>query len=202
MSFAPPELKIREYVIRQMTNVTLEESPYNFKQARYDWMGGKWGLSLTLAPPKTRKERAAVEGWLLGLNGPLTKFELPHLDYEGPYGVADADGSIAVSASEATKTITVQHVARKYAGGAFGDLGIGDMVTLSGHLHGVTNINPVNGSGLQVIDIWPRLRSDITASDPVQIIDPYGSWSLAKNENGWGSNLKYWNMSLELIEAF
>ena len=84
----------------------------------------------------------------------------------------------------------------------FGELLVGDAITLNGHLHIVTVATPVGGLGVQDVTIWPRVRSNMAAGDPVIIAAPYGTWALKSARNGWGRGISGGReQSIELIEV-
>lgn len=193
MAFPPICLARQSFTLKAVTNSHREVSPYSFKQTPYDFMGGMWTASLDLRSMSTR-DRATFLRWLVSLEGAKGTFELLALDYSGPFGTLLTNPTIASTAVARAKTITMTM--------ASGDAFVADdQITIGGHLHIVTSAAQKVGA-VQSVTIWPRLRSDAMASDPVEALAPYGTWALASSENGYGvANKLTLSAQLELIEA-
>ncbi|WP_299734648.1 hypothetical protein [uncultured Roseobacter sp.] len=140
------------------------------------------------------RDRATFLRWLVSLDGPVGTFEMNSLDYSGPFGTLTANPTIAVAASARAKTITLTL-------GSGDALVADDQITVGGHLHIVVSADLKIGNS-QSVTIWPRLRADVSISDPVEALAPYGTWALANMENGYSlSRRLVQSTTLELVEA-
>ena len=193
MAFPPICLARRNLTIEPVTNGIRTISPYSYKQTPYDFMGAMWRAQLDLRSLNAR-DRATFLRWLVSLDGSTGTFELLAPDYAGPFGVLSANPTIAIAALARAKTISVSLP----TGSA---LVQDDQITIAGHLHIVTFAASVIADQQQVT-IWPRLRTDIAVSDPVECLAPYGTWALAEPVNGYSlANKIDMSSVLPLIEA-
>lgn len=193
MALPPFPLPVASLTIEVVTSGARTMSPYSFSQTAYDFMGGMWAAKLDLATLDARR-RSTFLRWIASLDGPVTPFELPAVDYAGPFGVLTANPTIAAVAQARAQTVTVTL--------ATGDeLVPDDMVTIGGHLHVIKAAAAKVGDD-QVITIWPRLRDPVAISDPVEALAPYGRWALVNPRNGYGFNVDQRStVTLDLIEA-
>lgn len=215
MAFAPASVTVKAFTMTAVTNAVRPRSPYASNTVAYDFMGGYWKAQIDL-PPLTDAAGAAVEAWLLGLNGPKGTFQMYDFNPAGPFGTAINDATLKLDAPERSTAIRIQQVhtaaspslVLNFAGNGrlgylFGELAPGDTITLAGFLHRVVSAAPVGGLGAQDITVWPRLRVNMVAGDPVVIAMPYGTWALAMPENGWSrSDRATRAQSIEIVEAF
>lgn len=193
MAFAPDCIRNAAVTLTSVTNGHREMSPYSFDQTPYDFMGGMWQATIDLTHLDGR-ESAEAWAWLLSLQGPVGSFELPALDYDGPFGAITADPVVALSAPVRGQSLTVTLAAGNF-------LVAGDQVTIDGHLHSVTGAAAKVGSD-QVLTLWPRLRADVAPGVVVHALAPYGTWALADQKNTYArSQSRERSQTLAISEA-
>jgi hypothetical protein len=214
MAFAPAALRIRDFELTMLQVARLESSPYSRAQVAYDFMGEGWEAKLTLAH-LTDLQAAEVEAWLASLKGPMVKFEAWLFRPVGPFGTIAVDPTVRVAAAARAEVVQVQQghavgspsMVLNFAGNTnlgftYASFAVGDRITIAGHLHVITAMDPVGGGGAQTITIWPRLRAPVVVDEVISAARPYGTWRLATGRNGWARPLRgVRTQTIDLIEA-
>jgi hypothetical protein len=190
----PTAVRLASWRMSLQTNSHRAQSPYSFKQTPYDFMGGMWTATLDMTH-MISSDAAAVLAWVAGLDGVMEAFTLPAVDYAGPFGLVTANPTFANAALVRGKTIVLQLAAGDSAA-------VGDYVTIAGHLHIITTAAAPDVSDQQSVGISPRLRADVVAGAVVEMLAPYGTWALAKGDEGASlSQAGVRSRSLSLNEA-
>ncbi|WP_172332603.1 hypothetical protein [Mangrovicoccus sp. HB161399] len=197
--FAPDDLQFTDFTIRAEHTVGMARSPYSNAQAVYDFGGDIWSATATLAPYHDKLRQARVEGWLIGLRGPLTPFRLYNFDHDGPYGYLNGAPTISGGAAIWAQTLTLQHV---LPGGQIPAMEVGDYFTTQARLYRVTAAEPTDLAGLQQIGIFPGLRAAEADGAVLNVSTPNGTWRLMGDPlsiaHDWRSGR---TVSIEMIEA-
>ncbi|WP_172332579.1 hypothetical protein [Mangrovicoccus sp. HB161399] len=197
--FAPDDLQFSSFEITAGHTVGMARSPYSNAQAVYDFGGDIWSATATLAPYHDKLRQARVEGWLIGLRGPLTPFRLYNFDHDGPYGFTNGAPTVTGGALQKATTLTLQHV---LPGGQIPMMEVGDWFTFSERLYRVVSATVTDGAGAQTIGIFPPLRTNIGDGNALNISTPNGRWRLMGDPlsiaHDWRSGR---TISIEMIEA-
>ena len=190
----PDSVRLASWRFTLKTNSHRAASPYSFVQTPYDFMGGMWTATLDMTH-MISSDASAVLAWVAGLDGVMETFTLPAVDYAGPFGLVTANPTFADAALVRGKTIVLQLAAGDSAA-------VGDYVTIGGHLHIITTAEAPDVSDQQSVGISPRLRADVAAGAAVEMLAPYGTWALAKGDEGASlSQTGVRSRSLSLNEA-
>jgi hypothetical protein len=193
MAFTPDALKAASLTIEAITNAAREASPYSFAQTVYNFQGGMWSAELDLAHLSEDDHRAAW-GWLVGLEGPATTFQMYAPDYTGSAIPFAANPTLSAEALVRSNAL----VATVGPGEAFT---VGDYLTLGQNLHMVT-LAAAPGSGVQAFEVWPRMRADHAVGAAVIADQPFGNWAISGNKNAYARQLSgERNQRIKLVEA-
>lgn len=193
MPFAPDALKLASLRITARTNAHRERSPYSFTQTSYNFMGGMWAAELDLAHLAEEDHRTAW-AWVLGLEGQAGSFQMYALDYTG------AQRPFAANPTLAAETLQRGNIVSLTVGNGEA-LSVGDHITLGQNLHAVASVDPVAGT-TQRVTVWPRLRAAHAIGASVEVLQPWGSWALARPDQTYQRQLSgQRSQRLSLIEA-
>jgi len=184
----PTNIGIANITLMAENAVAISQSPFTFTQQIVAHPGQRWAASISL-PPMKRVDAENWIGFLLSLYGQVGTFLLSDPNAPAPRGTATSATLTGVAGST-SPTITMT-----------GTLLAGDYISLgtgsSTRLHKVVQ----DRSGTGVIEIWPALRSAVTAAT-VDLTEAKGRFRLKENITQWQINeISSYGITFDCVEA-
>lgn len=184
----PPRVpRVRDFQMKPVTQVGLQESPFTLEQEVQKNDGQIWAAEVTL-PPMYKVEAARWIAWRLALNGPEGTFLMGDPDFVKPMGYPTGTPVLNGTQNARSKELTV----RGFDAGSQGNLLAGDVIQLGSdadaRLHRVLSDVNADAQGEATIDIWPVLRKDRLDGDSITWHRPVGLWRMAENVMPWKSD--------------
>lgn len=167
-------------------------SPYSLAQEVYQWPGQGWTLAVTVPPNVDRAVQRVLDGFVAALDGRFGTFAMALPDH-APNPAILVNPTVAVAAAARMASLSVQH-------GAGAEFVVGDVFTLGGRIHLVT-IAGAKVAGVQVVEIWPRLRAAVTVAQVIEALAPIGLWRLSEDRQGYQLDQVFRSNSLKFVEA-
>lgn len=194
----PAALNAARYTLRLLDTVTEPRGVYGFSEARLDWGGECWAMTLE-TPPLSAGDEAEILAWCDALRMPNRAARLTPSGWVRRGTTTAASLAITASVSAGARSVPVSGV------GAGETLLAGSPCSVKGRLHRIRE--SVTGDAA-TLELTPRLRVAVTASDNVVLSGSglRGQWRLQSSpESGRdygqiGANAR--GLALEFVEAF
>lgn len=196
----------RSVTPRPIAAVGINVSGFTFQQQVQRHQGQQWAFQVEM-PPMERADAEQWISWRLALNGMEGTFLLGDPAAKTPRGVAtgsplaNSAGSPSVNLARETEFHT-----DGWTPDVTGILKAGDYIQITQGsnywLH--KNLRDVNSdsSGNAVLDLWPRLRANITDNAVITVNSAKGLFRMASNEMAWDvGEAKIYGLSFTAIEA-
>lgn len=188
----PAELTFSVVDVGRVSVTGLNISPYSLAQEVYQWPGQGWTLAVTVPPNSSRAVQRRLDAFVAALDGRFGTFSMALPDH-APNPAILVNPTVAVAAAAWAGSLSVQH-------GAGAPFVPGDVFAVAGRIHLVTMAG-AKASGVQMVDIWPRLRAAVAVGVVVNATAPVGLWRLAEDRQGYQLDLAYRANSLKIVEA-
>lgn len=188
----PAELRFSVIDVGRVSVTGMNVSPYSMAQEVYQWPGQGWTLAVTVPPNTDRAVQRALDAFVAALDGRFGTFSMALPDHT-PNPAILVNPTLAVAAAARAASLSVQH-------GAGAPFVVGDVFALAGRIHMVT-IAGAKVGGVQVVEIWPRLRAAAAVAAVINATAPVGLWRLADDRQGYQLDLVSRSNSLKIVEA-
>jgi hypothetical protein len=180
----PSEIKPNTAVIRPMSAVGLEMSPFSFSQVVQDFGGQIWEMALSF-PPMVRANAELLNALILELNGSEGTVLMGDFSSAAPRGSADGTpGTPTIDGGIAAGSVYIP--VKGMPAGASGYLLKGDYIQLgstgSARLHKVLGTLASDSSGNGEVLIWPRTRVAYSDDAPIVVENAVGAFRLKPGE--------------------
>lgn len=183
---------------RGRTAVGAHTSPFTFGMQTYLWDGERWEVQLSL-PPMRRAQAAAWQAFLLALRGMAGTFLLGDPDAPAPRGTW-AGTPLVNGAGQSGAVLALDGLSNgaTIKAGDYLQLGSGSTARLHMVLQDVT----VGGSGVAVLDLFPRLRGAPADNAAIVTSAPKGLFRLATNAVEWDTDhVSRYGITFPAVEA-
>lgn len=160
-------------------------SPFSLKAQTYDWLADRLGVELSF-PPMKRVKAAQMAAFMASMRGKAATFLAGDPMCPSPQGVAT--GTPLVNGTNTARSATL--AIKGWTNSVTGILKAGDwiQVTASGKPQRIyMNLKDLNsdGSGHATLDIFPRLREDLSDGTAIVISSPKGTFRISTNQRQW-----------------
>ena len=184
----PTSIGIANITLSANNAVAISQSPFTFQQQIIQHPGQRWTASVSI-PPVRRDLAEPWNAFLLALNGPVGTFLLGDPNAKNPRGTATS-ATITGTGGSASPTITMTGT---LLAGDYIQIGSGATATLYKVLQ--------DRSGTGTIEIWPALRSSVTAAT-VTLTNTVGRFRLSGNQQSFSINeASIYGISFDCVEA-
>lgn len=198
----PSELTIEQCTFGAQSVVAVSKSPFTGEE-QIQAHQGQWWMADVKAAVMNRANAAAVQAWLLSLNG--KEKTILFGDPGGPSARGSASttpGSPVVSGGSQTgDSLAITGAATN----ATGYLLAGDYIQLgtgsSSHMHQVLEDVNTDGSGAATLTIWPDLRESPSNGAAVTVDDAKALMRLDQNSVEWAETTVLYRVQFKLVEA-
>jgi hypothetical protein len=184
----PTSIGIAQISLSANNAVSLTQSPFTFQQQVIRHPGQRWTASVTIPPVR----RDLAEPWvafLLALNGPVGTFLLGDPNAKAPRGTATS-ATITGAAGSSSPTITMT-----------GTLLAGDYIQIGSAGTSTLHKVLVDRNGTGTIEIWPALRSTVTAAT-VTLTNTVGRFRLSGTQQSFNINdSSVYGISFDAVEV-
>ncbi len=177
-------------------------SPFTAESQTQEWPGEYLQLSVTMPPIRNQITAGQWEAFFLALRGASGTFYMGDPSRSAPLGIATGTPVLNGTQAAGSKTLSV----KGWTASTANILRAGDWVgLLSGttyRLHKILTNASSNGSGVAILDIFPRLREIHYDSESIVLTNPVGTWRLANNVRSWDiDEALFYGFSFDAIEA-
>lgn len=204
-----PDLDIVAIRHSPRSAVTASRSPFSYAGDVQVYAGQRRVWRVELAPLTRESEQAALEGFLMRLNGREGTFLLGDPVRGAPRGAYDAgsdtpllDSSGSPAGNQARDRVLVTDGWRNSGTGL---LLQGDMIQLgsgaTASLHTVLSDVDSDGTGAAEIDIWPGLRRTPNDNEALTLSAPKGLWKLVEAPD-YDADPGVYGVTLDIEEWF
>ena len=184
----PTSIGIANITLSANNAVAISQSPFTFQQQIIQHPGQRWTASVSI-PPVRRDLAEPWNAFLLALNGPVGTFLLGDPNAKNPRGTATS-ATITGTGGSSSPTITMTGT---LLAGDYIQIGSGATATLYKVLQ--------DRSGTGTIEIWPALRSSVTAAT-VTLTNTVGRFRLSGNQQSFSINeASIYGISFDCVEA-
>lgn len=199
---APASPQPNALKMRAKNIVGAVSSPFTQQTQIVEFPGEWWELQVAFPPMK----RANAEAWvtfLISLRGLSGTFLYGDPSYPGPAGVAT--GTPLVNATNAAGNKTL--VTKGWTPSITGILKAGDLLQIGSgttqRLYKVLKDVNSDGSGNATLDIFPRLREQLSDGASITLTSPKGCFRLSSNQREWDTDVaRFVGLSFDAVEAF
>ena len=181
----------------------LASSPFTFKQQSVSFGGDMWGLVIEW-PPLTVEQAHPIVAVLSALRGMYGTFVYPATSVPIRGSVNDHAQTPVANGTHASGGRVIRlRGARQNATGLFL---AGDIIQVEGNgprLHQVLTNTDTNASGEAVLDIYPRLRGNLTDGQTIVTArERKGTWRLSSNQRSFSvTALRHYGLTIACTEA-
>lgn len=184
----PPALPGPSSIVFSAVNVVgMAQSPYTAETQVQEWPGEYLTLDVSLPPMK----RPNAEQWiafLMALRGIAGTFVFGDASNKSLLGSGSGTPVVMGNQDAGSKELMVNgwspSSANVLKAGDYFQLGDGSQTRIYKNLTDADS----DGSGITILDIFPRLRGGVDDGDPVILTNPRGLFRLASNERKWSVN--------------
>jgi hypothetical protein len=165
--------------------ISLEMSPYTLQQQTQQWPGADWWDAKVTMPPMNAATAGPWKAFLAELRGPLNVFQLgdPSQPLLGSgLGAPKIDNGTYLATTSSIGTVGWQ-------ANQVGVLLKGALFQLGYRLHMVVDAQVnANSSGAATFSIWPSLREQPSAGEPLVLKWPKGLFRLPAGRRGFSAS--------------
>ncbi len=192
----PSAFSCRTFQLGPDHSDVVNESPFSKKQTIYSHTGERWSLSLQWPPLNTTYARQ-LQAFICALDGAVGTFYFGDPQMATPLGL-NVGTPVVNGAGQTGKTLSTTG----WTPSTTGVLKAGDYIQLGTYLHIVLQDASSNGSGVAVLDIFPRLRVSPSNGSSVITTGAKGLFRLDPPNQSWGGAIGgNYDFSITAIEA-
>lgn len=173
-------------------------SPFTLKQQIHVYDGQQWKAEVQL-PKMALSDAQAWQAFLTALKGVEGTFLMGDTSKSAPLG--DAGGSPQIRTNQVAGIETL--LTKGWTVSTTNILKAGDLIQIGNRLHKVLLDTDSDASGYATLEIFPRLREDVSDSDTIITNNPKGLFRLSSNSQrvSVADSAKIQLLSFKAIEA-
>lgn len=194
----PEDIGLSQINLRASNTVAMSESPFTYAQQVHVHSGKRWEASVSVTPAIRQYSEAWV-AFLLSLRGRLGTFYLGDPNGATPRGAASNQSDTLTVGTQTA--IGGDQIVISGATTATGYFLPGDYIQVGNQLFKVLAAADSSASSVTV-DVWPDVRSVISAGTSVVYNDAKGLFRLANNVSEWSiGNSSTYGINFEAVEV-